>query len=372
MAMVVLVVLDRLMAYILQLGARMARPGEFSERAFLNGKIDLVQAEAIADLINSTSTQAAKAAVHSLQGAFSEVIYRFLEKLIHFRMLIEAGIDFSDEEIEFLSEERMKLDLVALIDELASIFLTAEQGVLLQEGMTVVIAGRPNAGKSSLLNQLAEKSAAIVTDIPGTTRDVLREHIHIDGLPLHVIDTAGLHESMDRIEQEGMRRALKELEKADQILWVVDNQCHINEKIPDFWPEIAGHLPDPKKLTLLRNKIDLTGDIPERVLEEGYYSIKLCAKTGQGIDILKQHLKKIIGFDTSVEGKFMARRRHLDALKRAYTCLKEGLEQFNQHFAHELLAEDLRQAQLALDEITGRFTADDLLGKIFADFCIGK
>ena len=367
------VVLDRLLTYILSLGARMAKPGEFSERAFLNGKIDLIQAEAIADLIDSASTQAAKAAIHSLQGAFSDVIQQLLQDLIALRMLLEATIDFPDEEgIDALSEKQITSDLTTLIHQLESIFATAEQGALLREGITVVIAGRPNAGKSSLLNQLAEKSTAIVTEIPGTTRDVLREYIHIDGLPLHIVDTAGLHETADQIEQEGMRRALKEIEQADQILWVVDNQAHADKKIHEFWPEIAGSLPDPKKLTLLRNKIDLTGDSPEIAFEDGYASVKLCAKTGEGIEILKQHLKKIMGFNASGEGKFIARRRHLDALHRALYALKDGLTQFNIHHASELLAEDLRQAQLAMDEITGRFTSDDLLGEIFAGFCIGK
>ena len=223
-----------------------------------------------------------------------------------------------------------------------------------------------------MLNQLTAKLTAIVTDIPGTTRDVLREYIHIDGLPLHVIDTAGLHESLDPVEQEGIRRALAEISHADQILWVVDHQQHPNEFTDDFWPAIAGKIPSPNKLTVLRNKIDLTGDEPSIKVEGEYCSIKLCAKTGEGIDLLKQHLKKIMGFNDSIEGKFIARQRHLEALKQADFHLKNGLAEFDLHGAKELLAEDLRQAQLALDEITGRFTADDLLGKIFSSFCVGK
>lgn len=366
------IVQNNLLSHILQLGARMARPGEFSERAFLNGKIDLTQAEAIADLIDSVSTEAAKAALHSLQGAFSHAIFQLLESLIALRMLVEAAIDFSEEDIHFLNDKRIKVDLMALIDQLASIFNTAEQGALLREGMTVVIAGRPNAGKSSLLNQLTAKPTAIVADIPGTTRDVLRESIHIDGMPVNIIDTAGLHESADPVEQEGIQRALTEISHADQILWVIDHQQYSEEQLNDFWPAIAGSMPEPKKLTVLHNKIDLTGNEPSIKVEGDYCLIQLCAKTGEGIDLLKQHLKKMMGFNASIEGKFSARKRHLDALNRAYHCLKEGLQQFNVHHAGELLAEDLRQAQLALGEITGRFTADDLLGKIFSSFCIGK
>ncbi len=366
------IVQNNLLASVLQLGARMARPGEFSERAFLNGKIDLTQAEAIADLIDSTSTQAAKAAMHSLQGAFSQAIFQLVEKLTNLRVLVEAAIDFSEEEIDFLNNHKIKSEITELIQQLETIFSTAEQGALLREGMTVVIAGRPNAGKSSLLNQLTAKNTAIVTDIPGTTRDTLREYIHIDGLPLHIIDTAGLHESSDVVEQEGIRRALKEIAAADQILWVVDDQEYSEQQLGRFWPEIAGVLPDAKKLTVLRNKVDLTNKAAEVTFKDNYHSIKLSAKTGDGIDLLKEHLKKTIGFHSSIEGKFIARQRHLDALKRAAQYLKDGLDQFNIHHAGELLAEDLRQAQQALGEITGKFTANDLLGKIFSSFCIGK
>lgn len=361
-------VLDHLLACILAIGARVARPGEFSERAFLNGKIDLTQAEAIADLIESASTQAARAALHSLQGMFSDHVDQIVQQLIILRMFVEASIDFPEEEIDFLQDPRIEEALHLLILNLNTIRETAHQGALLREGMTIVIAGRPNAGKSSLLNQLAGKSMAIVTSVPGTTRDVLRECIDMDGLPLHIVDTAGLHSSEDEVEKEGIRRALIEIERADQILWVVDAA----QSSDDIWPARMDFSTDPKKMTILHNKIDLTGEQSEIFLENGYSHIRLCAKTGVGIELLKTHLKEKIGFSSTGEGKFIARRRHLDALAKAHHYLTKGLAQFKSHRAGELLAEDLRQAQQVLDEITGRFTTDDLLGKIFSSFCIGK
>jgi tRNA modification GTPase len=362
------VVLDRLLTCILQAGARMARPGEFSERAFLNNKIDLTQAEAIADLIDSASIQAAQAAIHSLQGVFSEQIHRVVEGLIALRTFVEAAIDFPEEEIDFLKDPKIEADLGLLMAQLTNILGAAHQGSLLREGMTIVIAGRPNAGKSSLLNQLSGKPTAIVTAVPGTTRDVLRERIHLDGLPLHILDTAGLHTSEDEVEQEGMRRALIEIEQADQILWIIDAK----QQRDDFWPSLLSLSPDPKKFTLVHNKIDLTGEKPAIFYENDYWNIRICAKTGEGIEALKEHLKKIVGFNVASEGKFIARRRHLDALENALKCVNTGLDQFKQHRAGELLAEDLRQAQQILGEITGRFTSDDLLGRIFLSFCVGK
>jgi tRNA modification GTPase len=366
------VVLDNLLSVILQLGGQIARPGEFSERAFLNGKMDLVQAEAVADLIDSASTAAAKAAMYSLQGHFSQAVYMLLEQLIALRLYVEATIDFPEEDVDALNNERIQIDLIALIQALTSIFETAKQGALLREGITVVIAGSPNAGKSSLINQLAGKSTAIVTDIPGTTRDVLREHVHIDGLPLHIVDTAGLHASHDLVEIEGMRRALHEMEQADQILWVIDQQQAVDQSLHTLWPSMAGPLPPPKKLTLLRNKIDLTQEAASTTVKDEYCSIKLSAKTGEGLDKLKEHLKQLMGYNVNLEGKFIARKRHLDALHRAKQYVQEGLEQFQLSHAIELLAENLRLAQQVLDEITGRFTSDDLLGRIFSSFCIGK
>lgn len=366
------VVLNNLLASLLQRGARIARPGEFSERAFLNGKIDLVQAEAIADLIESASTEAAKAALCSLQGVFSQKVQGVLENLIVLRTFVEAALDFPEEDVNFLDNSHVEGALSVLSEQLMGVLEAAQQGALLREGMTIVIVGRPNAGKSSLINQLTAKSTAIVADIPGTTRDVLREWIHVDGLPLHIVDTAGLHMSDDVVEQEGVRRALQEIEKADQILWVVDHSQHLNEPLQSIWPLIAGSLPDPKRLTLLRNKIDLIGEVPQINEEDGYCSIKLCAKTGEGVELLKQHFKKLMGFNVSMEGKFSARSRHLEALKKAYDCLQVGCQQFKMHRAGELLAEDLRLVQQALDQITGRFSSDDLLGRIFSSFCIGK
>lgn len=366
------VVLHRLLSAVLAHGVRFAKPGEFSERAFLNGKIDLVQAEAIADLIDSTSSDAAKAAIQSLQGTFSQAIYALVDELITLRLFVEAMIDFPEEDIDTINQQRIHNDLTALINALSDIFEMARQGALLKEGMTVVIAGSPNAGKSSLINQLAGKQTAIVTEVPGTTRDVLREHIHIDGLPIHIVDTAGLHVSEDVVEQEGIRRALLEIERADQILWMIDDHQYGAKTLSEMWPDFINELPSTKKLTILRNKIDLTVKKAEKLLENEYTSIKLSAKTGDGLEILKDHLKALMGFNASIEGKFSARGRHLDALRRAKKHLQSGLEQFQSHKAIELLAEDLRLAQETLGEITGRFTPDDLLGKIFSNFCIGK
>jgi tRNA modification GTPase len=359
------VVQDCLLRHVLQCGARLAKPGEFSERAFLNDRLDLAQAEAIADLIDAASEQAARAAVRSLQGEFSRHIQQLVEKLIHLRIYVEAAIDFPEEEIDFLSDGKVKQELKNILQELQTVLSTAQQGSLLREGMTVVIAGKPNAGKSSLLNTLSGRDTAIVTDIPGTTRDVLREMIQIDGMPLHIIDTAGLRNSTDQVEREGVRRALAEIEKADRILLVVDDQDSEKESHPIFNY-------NKKHLTVIHNKIDIT-DKPAAISEEnGITTIYLSAKTNAGIELLREHLKKCMGFNSQVEGNFIARRRHLDALHRAEQYLLNGEQQLTSHKAGELLAEDLRLAQQALSEITGEFTADDLLGKIFSSFCIGK
>jgi tRNA modification GTPase len=361
------IIQDCLLRRVLQLGARLARPGEFSERAFLNDKIDLAQAEAIADLIDAASEQAARAAMRSLQGEFSKRIQHLVEQLIHLRIYVEAAIDFPEEEIDFLSDGKVGAALKNILQDLRSVLITAQQGSLLREGMTVVIAGKPNAGKSSLLNALSERDAAIVADIPGTTRDVLREMVQIDGLPLHIIDTAGLRESSDQVEQEGVRRALAEIKKADRVLLIVDDQTKTplgNLLVSDF--------ERPDSLTVIRNKIDLTGEEPRLYQEDNITVIMLSAKTGAGLALLREHLKTCMGFDSHLEGNFIARRRHLDALQRAEQCLLNGEQQLTTHRAGELLAEDLRAAQHALGEITGEFTPDDLLGKIFANFCIGK
>ncbi|QTL36496.1 tRNA uridine-5-carboxymethylaminomethyl(34) synthesis GTPase MnmE [Pseudoalteromonas viridis] len=367
------VVLDMLLKEISQIdGVRLAKPGEFSERAFMNDKLDLTQAEAIADLINATSEQAAKSALHSLQGDFSKHINALVEQVIHLRMYVEAAIDFPDEEIDFLSDGKVAGDLSAIIEQLGVVRQQAKQGSIMREGMKVVIAGRPNAGKSSLLNALAGREAAIVTDIAGTTRDVLREHIHIDGMPLHIIDTAGLRDSPDKVEQIGIERAWDEIRAADHVLFMVDG-TETNETDPArIWPEFIEQLPQGMDITVIRNKVDLSGEPTGTSHDHGHALIRLSAKDSTGIDLLREHLKACIGFTGATEGGFMARRRHLDALERAAEHLEIGQTQLEMHIAGEILAEELRLTQQYLNEITGEFTSDDLLGKIFSSFCIGK
>src|SRR5690606_30379866 len=312
------VVMDLLLSAVIKLGARLARPGEFTERAFLNDKIDLVQAEAIADLIDSSSEQAARSALKSLQGEFSRHISTLVEQLIQLRIYVEAAIDFPEEEIDFLSDGRVLQDLEAVLAQLRQVLVQANRGSILREGMNVVIAGRPNAGKSSLLNALAGREAAIVTSIEGTTRDVLREHIHIDGMPLHIIDTAGLRESPDEVEQIGIQRAWQEILQADRILLLVDSRDAVHHHTARFLPEILQQLPDSNKVTLVRNKIDLSGEASGLVNPgDAPVTIGISAATGDGIDVLKQHLKDVMGFAQTGEGSFTARRRHLDALERA-------------------------------------------------------
>lgn len=366
------VVLDLLIKRAIALGARLARTGEFSERAFLNDKLDLVQAEAIADLIESGTEQAARAATRSLQGEFSAHINSLIEQLIELRIYVESAIDFPEEEIDFLSTGNVGVRLKGIIANLWGVLGSAHQGRLLREGMTVVIAGRPNAGKSSLLNRLACRDAAIVTDIPGTTRDVLREHINIDGLPLHIIDTAGLRDSADPVEQQGIQRAWGEIARADRVLLMVDDGAALDDGQGDELRNIVEKLPAGLPITVVHNKIDTTAREPG--VREGNLGpeVALSVKTGAGIEALRQHLKESMGYSSAGEGGFMARRRHVDALQRAHQCLKNADHQFECHRAGELLAEDLRQAQQILSEITGEFTSDDLLGRIFASFCIGK
>jgi tRNA modification GTPase len=366
-----LVVMDMLLRTVLSHGARLARPGEFSERAFLNHKMDLAQAEAVADLINAASTEAARSATRSLQGEFSKKIHAMVEALIHLRIYVEASIDFPEEEINFLSDGKIARDLQTIIDQLSLVKNSAKQGVLLQEGLKVVIAGKPNAGKSSLLNCLSGRDSAIVTDIEGTTRDVLREHIHIDGLPLHIIDTAGLRESNDIIEQEGIKRAWDEIRNADAIMLIIDVTRKEHHAL-DHYEEL---LALRKPVLTVWNKIDLFIDPPTLTLTpqagEGII-VNISTKTGAGIDTLKQALKNSVQYENNGEGTFIARRRHLDAIERANDFLLKGQHQLLEHKAGELLAEDLRKAQEALSEITGEFTSDDLLGRIFSSFCIGK
>ena len=367
------VILDLLLKRILDIpDVRIARPGEFSERAFLNDKLDLAQAEAIADLIDASSEQAAKSALSSLQGVFSKKINTLVESLIHLRIFTEAAIDFPEEEIDFLSDGKIAAELEQVIQRLNEVRQEAKQGSLLREGMKVVIAGRPNAGKSSLLNALAGRDAAIVTDIAGTTRDVLREHIHIDGMPLHIIDTAGLREASDEVERIGIERAWQEIDQADRVLFMVDSTT-TNETNPEkLWPEFIERLPKNIPVTVIRNKADLTGEPLGYSEQNGYCLIQLSARTGEGITLLRDHLKQVMGFTSSTEGGFLARRRHLQALEKAAEHLNNGQYQLTTFHAGELLAEELRLAQEALSEITGEFTSDDLLGRIFSSFCIGK
>jgi tRNA modification GTPase len=367
------VLLDMLLRRVLDIkDVRIARPGEFSERAFLNDKLDLTQAEAIADLIDASSEQAARSAMHSLQGEFSRKIHDLVEKVIYLRIYVEAAIDFPDEEIDFLSDGKVAGDLAEIISDLAGIQKQATQGSILREGMRVVIAGRPNAGKSSLLNALAGREAAIVTEIAGTTRDVLREHIHIDGMPLHIIDTAGLRESTDKVEQIGIERAWQEIEQADRVLFMVDGTTTNATSPADIWPDFMSRLPKDLGLTVIRNKADLTGETTGASQDGDYPVFHISAKTNSGIEELRDHLKACMGFDANTEGSFIARRRHLDALERAAEHLAIGDAQLHNHLAGELLAEELRLTQQHLNEITGEFSSDDLLGRIFSSFCIGK
>lgn len=362
------VVLDRILQATLELGARPARPGEFTERAFLNDRIDLAQAEAIADLIEAGSEQAARSAMRSLQGVFSEWVHGTVEALTELRMYVEAAIDFPEEEIDFLADERIDEQIRHLLGEFDRVQASARQGRLLREGMRIVLAGQPNTGKSSLLNALAGRESAIVTDIPGTTRDVLREEIHIDGLPLHVLDTAGLRESRDPVEREGIRRTREALAEADCILLLLDDRTGLTEADR----EILASLPEGPARLQVRNKIDLTGAEPGWIETQDGPVLRLSARTGAGLSLLRDALKVQVGYQGQSEGVFMARRRHLDALARARGHIETGWQRLREERAGELLAEELRLAQQALGEITGEVTADDLLGRIFSSFCIGK
>jgi len=359
------VVLDLLLRRVLALGARLARPGEFSERAFLNGKLDLAQAEAVADLIAASTERAARSALRSLQGEFSRRVQALVDALTELRAYVEAAIDFVDEDIEFLAQGRIEQRLQQLLALLEGIRRTARQGCLLQEGLTLVIAGKPNAGKSSLLNCLAGRDAAIVTEIAGTTRDLLREFIQIDGLPLHVVDTAGLRESDDVIEREGVRRARAALAHADHILWLQD------DREPDDEAELPPDLPPDTPLLWVRNKIDLSGNPPGLCERGGRLQLRLSLRTGAGLDELRRHLKESAGYQSGDDPVFIARRRHLEALQRGAAHIGDGLARLREGTA-ELLAEELRLAQQDLGEITGSSSSDDLLGQIFARFCIGK
>lgn len=359
------VVLDMLLRRVLSLGARLANPGEFTERAFLNNKLDLAQAEAVADLIESSTEQSVRSAQKSMQGVFSAQINALVEDLTELRIYVEAAIDFVDEEIDFLTDGVVENRIIRLLEGIQKIRKTARQGRLLRDGMTVVLAGKPNAGKSSLLNALAGHEAAIVTDIAGTTRDILRERIQLDGMPLHIIDTAGLRESDNLIEQEGIRRARVEIDKADKILLLIDAREPESE-------ELLASLASPLNITRIYNKIDLLGLAPSISQTGQGTQIYVSIKTGDGMDLLTRHLKESVGYNDAAANVFIARTRHLEALKAAYEFSESALNQLRVSQAAELVAEDLRQAQQSLAEITGQVTSDDLLGKIFSSFCIGK
>jgi len=363
------VIVEALVERCIQLGARRARPGEFTERAFHNGKIDLAQAEAVADLIDAGSRDAARAAMRSLQGEFSSMVQGLTDALIDLRTYVEAAIDFPEEEVDFLGDEELHERLATVRGHFDGVTAAAGQGRLLRDGMTVVLAGRPNSGKSSLLNRLAGYDAAIVTAIPGTTRDILRERVDIDGLPLHVLDTAGLRESDDVVEREGVRRASAEMARADRVLFVIDTS---DDPLGRAFDEERMRLPADVPVTLLFNKIDLAEGLPVPDTYSGPPRINVSAATGMGLDLLRSHLKDCVSFQTAGSGSISARRRHMEALGRARECVESAARQLEQRRAGELVAEDLRAAQQALDEITGIFTADDLLGRIFGSFCIGK
>jgi tRNA modification GTPase len=362
-------VIESLVARVIETGGRRALPGEFTQRAFLNDKLDLAQAEAIADLIDAGSRAAVRAAMRSLQGEFSAMVRGLTDAVIELRTYVEAAIDFPEEEVDFLADEQLAERFQTVRDHFEGVEQSARQGRLLREGMTVVIAGRPNAGKSSLLNKLAGYEAAIVTAIPGTTRDVVRERIDIDGMPLHVLDTAGLRQGGDLVEEEGIRRAKAEMTRADRVLFVIDAS---EDPSGSAFHEESARMPPDVPVTLIFNKCDLAVGIPVADTIAGPPRVTVSAATGQGIDTLRAHLKLCMGYQTLDAGTVSARQRHLESLSRARRNVDEAQRQLQERRAGELVAEELRGAQQALNEITGEFTSDDLLGRIFSSFCIGK
>ena len=382
------VVLETLLSRVLVLGARAAAPGEFTQRAFLNGRIDLAQAEAVADLIDSGSTAAARAALRSLRGEFSAQVHELAEAMLELRMWVEAAIDFPEEEIDFLADRALGERMANVRGRFDALTRSASQGALLRDGLTLVIAGRPNAGKSSLLNRLAGYDAAIVTSIPGTTRDVLRERIDIDGLPVHVLDTAGLRDAPDEVEAEGIRRARREIERADRVLYVVDASDAAAVAAIDA--DLAA-LPEGTRCTIVMNKVDRVGGVArietpaDEVATDSALAqrpgagqggsppcVHLCAASGEGLDLLREHLKACVGFHPTGEGALSARARHLDALRRARAHVETAATLLTERHAGELVAQELTYAQRDLGEITGEVTSEDLLGRIFGSFCIGK
>ncbi len=359
------VLLDALLRRVCAMGARLARPGEFTERAFLNGKLDLAQAEAVADLIAARSQAGARAALQSMEGVFSRKVHDLLQALIALRVHIEAAIDFPEEEIDFLADPLIMQQLNDLRAQLDDLLHEAQRGVRLNDGLRVAIIGRPNAGKSSLLNALAGSDRAIVTDIAGTTRDVLRESLNLDGIALELADTAGLRDTDDPVEREGVRRARGELARADVALLVTDGS-HAEHDLA-----LLGDLPASVERIVLVNKIDLDSHAARYEVRADAIWVWASAKTGAGLDALRDHLKQLAGAGSG-EGAFSARRRHVLALEQVSTHLEHADQVLHATHAGELAAEELRQAQHALGEITGTYTSDDLLGAIFSSFCIGK
>ena len=358
-------VIRKLLETIISLDVRVAEPGEFTKRAFLNGKMDLVQAEAVQDLIQSSSEESALSAVRSLTGEFSEKINQILSELIALRVFVEATIDFSDEEIDFLESHEVSSKLHSLKVTLLNILESANQGAILRDGIHVAIAGKPNAGKSSLLNSLTKQPSAIVTDVAGTTRDVLKETIQIDGMPIHIIDTAGLHNSDNIIEQEGIRRAHTEINNADVVLLVYD----ASDKSVDL--SILPESVKDKPKIVIKNKIDLIGSKTGIQNIQNNPEISISAKNGDGINIVRKALADFAGLNSNTEGVFLARKRHIIAINETLSFINSAISQLDGG-ASELVAEDLRQAGMHLGQITGEFSSDDLLGQIFSSFCIGK
>jgi len=359
------VALQMIVDRCLEIGAQLAKPGEFSERAFLNGKLDLSQAEAIADLIESSTESAARAAMRSLSGEFSAKVHHLIDKLVQLRIFVEASIDFPEEEIDFLQENDVAGRTRAVLDEFHQLRALVRRGTLLRDATRIVLVGPPNAGKSSLLNALCQDDRAIVSDIPGTTRDILEHAIQLNGYPVVLTDTAGLRDNADVIEAEGIKRARKALNEADLALVCIDSSCTSETQIEKI---ISEEVPDKLGYCVVLNKVDLLGKIPSR---EGN-RVALSAKSADGVELLCDWISDIVGYSDHGQGQILARQRHLDALTRAQTHLQRAFDVFEQSQAGELLAEDLSLAAKTLGEITGEMSADDLLGEIFGSFCIGK
>lgn len=365
------VILDCLLAQVLQQGARLANPGEFSLRAFCNGKIDLLQAEAVSDLITAGSEVAARSAVRSLQGDFSQRVHALLQQLIELRSYVEAAIDFSEEEIDFLADGQVVQRLQDLYGAVRELLTGAKQGSLLQQGATLAIVGEPNVGKSSLLNRLTATDTAIVTDIAGTTRDVLREQIQIDGIPIYLADTAGLRETDDPVELVGIERSWREVEQADCILFVWDLSTAIDPKSNELFVRILRHAGGTVPVIAVGNKSDQAAKQVVDDLSKRDEVVAVSAKTGEGFQKLAEKIKQAIGFQSTLESPFIARRRHVAALQRVLEHLDQSIAPARDGLG-DCLAEELRYAQVALGELTGEVTSDDLLGEIFSNFCVGK